>query len=146
MLKKEVLGRGPLACKKARHKFLEQCSCFTKESDPSYPIYIQQPFSADVDRNICEVPVERGFLMRRHPLNINYLPLSIDTVNSGINDRQKYNISTPWNAILESKEMKPKNIILSENKPDIRDHSINMGGPEKTCFLADRKQDRCFLG
>lgn len=64
-------------------------------------------------------------------MNINYLPLSIDTVNSGINDRQKYNTSTPWNAILESKEMNPKNIILSENKPDIRDHSINMGGPEK---------------
>lgn len=27
-----------------------------------------------------------------------------------------------WN----QKKMKPKNIILSENKPDIRDHSINM--------------------
>lgn len=67
-------------------------------------------------------------------LNINYLSLSIDTVNSGINVRQKCNTYTPWNAILESKEMNLKNIILSENKPD---HSINMGGPEeKTCFLA----------
>ena len=37
----------------------------------------------------------------------------------------------PWNAILESKEINLKNISLSENKPDIRNHSINMRGPEK---------------
>ena len=64
-------------------------------------------------------------------MNINYLPLSIDTVNSDINDRQKCNTSIPRNAILESKEINLKNISLSENKPDIRDHSINMRGPEK---------------
>ena len=64
------------------------------------------------------------WILDERPLNINYLPLSIDTVNSGINDRQKYNTSIPWNAILESKEMNPQNIILSENKPDIRDHIL----------------------
>ena len=49
-----------------------------------------------------------------------------------------------WNAILESKEMNLKNIILSENKPD---HSINMGGPEeKTCFLARQKAKQVLPG
>ena len=64
-------------------------------------------------------------------MNINYLPLSIDTVSSDINDGQKCNTSIPWKAILELKEMNLKNISLSENKPDIRDHAINMRSPEK---------------